>query len=369
MKTKIYLVVAIALILTLFIPGAVQAAAGPALDKTYCSVSFPDSINFIATAHSDVNITDVRFSYTVERRDFAHVTSEAFITFNPAKTVTAQYILDMKKTGGFPPGTILDYWWTFTDANGNRLVTTSQPVQFNDTRFTWHTLKQGMVTFYWYEGDNAFASDLMATVQSSLGRLSENTGAELQSDVKIYIYASSNDLLGALIYPQDWTGGLAFYQYGTIAIGIGTDAASVAWGKGAIPHELTHLVVHQVIENPYNDLPTWLDEGLAMYSEGALDQTFVAAFNAAEKNGTLFSVRSLTSPFSAYADQSYLAYAESDMIVTFILEKYGRQKMKDMLNLYHDGTGYDDALNKIYGFDMDGLNRQWQASLITGTAQ
>ena len=211
---------------------------------------------------------------------------------------------------------------------------------------------------------SSFASELMDATQQALGRLSENTGAELKNPVSIYIYASAADLQGSMIYSQEWTGGVAFTQYGIIAIGIATDAASVAWGKGAIAHELTHLVVYQVTANPYNNLPTWLDEGLAMYSEGALDASFANALYTAQKNNTLISVRSLTSPFSAYADQAVLAYAESYAIVAYLIEQYGRDKMLELLNLFGQGSGYDDALKQVYGFDMDGLNVLWQASLI-----
>jgi len=209
----------------------------------------------------------------------------------------------------------------------------------------------------------------MDATQQSLGRLSENTGAELKKPVSIYIYASTADLQGSMIFPQDWTGGVAFTQYSVIAIGIATDPGSLMWGKGAISHELTHLVVHQVTFNPYNGLPTWLDEGLAMYSEGALDLNFSDALFTAEENKTLISVRSLTSPFSAYSDQSILAYAESFEILSYLIGKYGRDKMLELLNIFGQGSGYDEALNGVYGFDMDGLNVLWQASLVVASVQ
>jgi len=59
-------------------------------------------------------------------------------------------------------------------------------------------------------------------------------------------------------------------------------------GKGAIAHELTHLITAQMTLNPYNDIPTWLDEGLAMYNQGPLDSTFVTNLNLAiQKTGWL----------------------------------------------------------------------------------
>ena len=172
-----------------------------------------------------------------------------------------------------------------------------------------------------------------------------------------------------MIFPQEWTGGVAFTQYGIIAIGIVPTASELAWGKRAISHELTHLVVHRVTFNPYNQIPPWLDEGLAMNSEGELELQFTAALANAEANNTLISVRSLSSPFSAYADQAVQAYAESHAIVAYLINEYGREKMFELLGTFREGSGYDEALKSVYGFDMDGLNTLWQAALETAAAR
>jgi hypothetical protein len=163
-----------------------------------------------------------------------------------------------------------------------------------------------------------------------------------------------------MIFPQEWTGGVAYTRYGTIAIGI--SANSLDWGSLAIAHELTHLVIHQVTFNPYNDLPTWLDEGLAMYAEGELEPEFVAALHKAETERTLISVPSLSSPFSAYGEEATLAYAQSYSVVKFLIDDYGQNKMFELLNTFRQGSGYNEALERVYGFDMSGLDGRWRAS-------
>jgi hypothetical protein len=112
--------------------------------------------------------------------------------------------------------------------------------------------------------------------------------------------------------------------------------------------------------NPYNSLPNWLDEGLAMYNEGTLDPTFTTYLNKAIAEGSLISVQSLSSPFSAYAEEAYLSYAESYSLVEYLIAGYGQGKMLELLNTFREGSGYDDALQKVYGFDMDGLDSLWR---------
>jgi hypothetical protein len=161
-----------------------------------------------------------------------------------------------------------------------------------------------------------------------------------------------------MIYPQEWTGGAAFTRHGIIAIGIAPN--NLNWGKRAMTHELTHLVIHQMTLNPYNDLPNWLDEGLAMYNEGALSPQFVTRLNEAIAENSLISVRSLSSPFSAYGEEAILAYAQSYTLVEFLISNYGSDRMLELLNTFRQGSSYDGALEKVYGFDMDGLNTLWR---------
>ncbi len=202
----------------------------------------------------------------------------------------------------------------------------------------------------------------MLVAQQALARLTEDTGAYLKKPVKLFIYASTEDLQGAMIFPQEWTGGVAYPRYGTIAIGIAPN--NLSWGKRAVAHELTHLVIHQMTFNPYISLPVWLNEGLAMYTEGALEAGLSVYLGKAVAENSLISVRSLSSPFSAYREESSLSYAQSYSLVEFLISNYGQGKMLGLLNTFGEGSSYDGALKKVYGFDMDGLDTLWRNYVV-----
>ncbi len=365
-KKASLLALAVCLFLTLLSPGLVQAQGELTILDSSAQSEFPYRLNFSLSADSGVNITDIRLHYRVDRMGFAQVTSEVYIEFAPTNTVSFDWPLEMVRIGGLPPGSSVDYWWTVEDARGDRLETAPARVNFDDTRYSWQSLTEGKVTMYWYQGDQSFAQELMATAQQALARLAEDTGAELEKSAKLYIYANSQDLQGAMIYPQEWTGGVAFTRYGIMAIGIAP--ANLDWGKRAIAHELTHLVIHQMTLNPYNDLPTWLDEGLAMHTEGPLEPIFTDYLDRAIAENSLISVQSLSSPFSAYAEESVLSYAQSYSLVDFLITNYGQEKMLELLNTFRQGSSYDGALEKVYGFDMDGLDALWR-DYVTMSAQ
>jgi len=341
--------------------GTNQNYSNNSIDCTFSAeAEFPFELNFNLSAKSDVNIADIRLHYTVDRESYAQVTSEVFIEFVPDTAVDVSWDWDMRRTGGLPPGSGLEYWWTVKDVEGNEVETAPTRLQFDDNRYSWQSLTEGEITIYWYEGGQSFAGEVMLAVQQALARLAEDSGAHLKRPVRIFVYADSRDLQGAMIFPQEWTGGVAFTRYGIIAIGIAPQ--NLSWGRRAIAHELTHQVIHQMTFNPYTDLPTWLEEGLAMYAEGGLEAGFDELLERAvhEEQLTLISVRSLASPFSADPIKALLSYAQSYSLIEFLVADYGQDKMFKLLNAFSQGAGYDEALDSVYGFDMDGLNELWR---------
>ncbi|UCD09290.1 MAG: peptidase MA domain-containing protein [Dehalococcoidales bacterium] len=359
MIKKIYILLSAIFLLGVLAPvGPSLAAGGISVIESSADVEYPDKLNFTLSVESNADITDVRLFMYVDRLSYAHVTSEVLIDIVPDRRVTAEWSWDMRKTGGMPPGTNIQYWWSILDTDGNTHQTSPVILRYDDTRFEWESIRQNDITLYWYEGDTEFAEELLSAAIEGLDRLYQSTGVGIIDPVKIYIYANSNDLRSAMIFPQTWTGGVAYPSYNCIAIGI--DSSSLEWGLRTIVHELTHLVIHRMTYNPYLDIPVWLDEGLAMYMEGPLAEAFTYYLSQAVENDTLISVRSLASPFSAYADQSYLSYAQSYSLVSMLIDTYGREKMLELLTVMSDGIDYDEALETVYGFNMDGLDEIWR---------
>jgi hypothetical protein len=354
-------------LLLLLSPSLVTAETGIAVIASNVDVNFPSQAVFTVEAESNVNIVDARLYCQVDRMNYAEVVSEGWADFTSANRVEANWVWDMANAS-LPPGAEVTYWWMIEDDDGNRVETAPQVVHFDDSRFTWHSLTSsagdgGVMTLYWYSGGDSFAQELMDTCEEGLASLTQDIGTYPEKAIKIYVYASTNDLKGAMVFSQEWTGGVAFIDFGIIAISI--SPSQLEWGKGALVHELTHLVVHQATFSPYGQLPVWLDEGLATYSQGELDPDLRSSLNKAISEGTLISVRTLCSPFSAYADKARLSYAESYSLVEYLLDSYGQDKMLDLLTILKQGSTYDDALTQVYGFDIDGLDASWRATLTS----
>ena len=360
--------------LLLLTPSFITADNSIAVLDSSVEMHFPVALVFNLEAESDFDIVDARLHYQVDRMNYTQVTSEGWPDFTPAARVATNWIWDMRKSS-LPPGAAVTYWWTINDAAGNRVETSSNTINFNDIRYDWRSLTEGQITLFWYEGDDSFAQELMNTCQQGLARLepifhNEASRAEMKEPaeviyrpVKVYVYASAGDLQEAMVFPQEWTGGVAFTEFSIIVIGI--SPGELDWGRGALVHELTHLVVHQATFSPYGDLPIWLDEGLAMYNQGELGSYFRGCLDKAISEDKLISVRSLCSPFSAETEKACLSYAESYSLVEYLLAYYGQERMLNLLTLFREGNTYDEALMKAYGFDIDGFDDRWREALAS----
>ncbi|MCD6568499.1 MAG: peptidase MA domain-containing protein [Dehalococcoidia bacterium] len=364
-KRTLLLVITLCLLLS---PSFAQADEDISILDSRVESNFPDQLVFHLDARSSSNIIDARLHYQVDKMNYAEVTSESWPVFTPDVRIETSWTWDTRRAS-LPPGAAVTYWWTVEDKAGNEVVTSPETVHFDDERYDWQSLNSDIfsgLTLSWYEGNSSFAAELMDTCETGLARLTEEMGIHPEDSIKIYVYASSEDLRGAMIFPMEWTGGAAYTEFGIVVIGI--SQSQLDWGKRALVHELTHLIVHQATFSPYGRLPTWLDEGLAVYNEGELDPSLRSWLDKAISEDALISVRSLCSPFSTDPEKAYISYAESYCLVKYLMGDYGGDRMMEMLMLFKQGTTCDEALTEVYGFDIEGLNVRLREALMGSTA-
>jgi len=357
------LIVILGLLLMLLLPANVAAAGDIKLTSSSTKIIFPGSLTFNIKAESSAPITRIRLRYEIDKADYAPAYAEAWPEFTPAKTVSTDWTWDMRTTFT-PPGAKITYWWVIEDSTGNKFTSPKETVSFDDTRYKWQKLSSGAITLYWYKGGTAFAEDLMKTAQQAVDKLGKDTGSPLKQTISIYIYASPEDLQSSMVSTEEWTGGVKYPDFNVISIGIA--ANNLEWGKKAVAHELGHEVTHQLVTSPYGaSLPLWIDEGLAMHAEGPQGEyERNALIKAIQENG-LLTLKSLSGPFPADPNETAYAYAQSQSVVEYMLDKYGNQKMHDLLTYFNDGHTFDESLLEVYGFDLAGLDKAWAQYMLS----
>jgi hypothetical protein len=342
-------------------PKAAAAVPGVDVNDNQPTLNFPESLTFRATIESSAPVTSVILEYGTDQLTCGSVVAKAFPQFTPGTTVEAEWTWEMRQSGSLPPGASLWWRWRYTDESGAESASDIKTLTWLDNTHNWQTITSGLVNLHWYSGERAFAGDLLNAALAGLERLQTDAGLELEEPVHLYIYANTEDMRGAILYEPAWTGGLAFPVHDIVIIGISEN--ELEWGRKTIAHELTHVLVGHRTFSCLGDVPTWLNEGLAVYSEGELDWYAQTQFEESIKEDQLLSIRSLSGGFSEVSSRAYLSYSQSYSIVKFMIETYGQEQMDSLLLALRDGATIDEALVQVYGFDVDGLESAWRGSV------
>lgn len=356
------LITAFFLSLSLLTVSLAQAAPLTDVTRNEVVLGFPETATFQLAITSNADITSVVLEYGNEQQTCGEVIAKAFPQFTPGKTVNTEWTWEMRQSGSLPPGAQLWWRWRVTDANGSETVTDTKTATWLDDDHNWKTINNGdFLQLHYYSGDQAFISELSKAAYNGLQFNETQSGLKTEAPIDIYIYSGTDDLREAILYEPSWTGGQAFPDQDIVILGI--SESDLDWGRDAIVHELTHVLVGHLTFSCLGDVPTWLNEGLAVYSEGGLDPSSQQQLEDAIRDDTLLTVRSISGGFSEVPDKAYLSYSQSYSITKFLIETYGQENMTALLVALRDGLTIDEALVQTYGFNIEGLEDAWRAAI------
>jgi hypothetical protein len=351
-----------ALMLTPVVSAGAASTIAPELAVTFktssATADYPKGITFTLDFQSDESIERAELFYTTSGEETLNLVTPE-ITDPDAGTIS--YFLDLQ-IYYVPPGIDLVYFWRLTGEDGSTAETERNVASWVDTRFNWSMVETEDVRVMTYDGNPDFAQAILNSAQTAVDRIQVELNAELDQQVRIWAYRSTEDFAGTQApNSEQWIAGVAYPSLKVIlAVLPPGDYEEV--GR-VVPHEISHQVIHQAIENPYTGLPTWLDEGIAVtYQENGYSQ-FPELVREAADQGALFSVRALNSGFPFDGGGANLGYAQSYSIVTFIKEHFGEEALANFVDAYKAGVSHDEACMSALGVDLDELDRLWKESL------
>jgi len=341
-------------------------ADGPLLiEVNEHQLEFGRSLSFHLTASSTAKIDSAILIYrttdnkgmTIERLDF-----------EPAFRLELSYEVDLSHRP-LKPFVEIEYWWTVEDAAGNKLTTDPRRFYYQDKRFEQgRSLAGRQVVVHWYDGDAAFGSLALNTAEQAVDRIRESVfpTLTLSEPLHLYIYAGQDDLLPAL--PAAGGEGVIGQAYPELRLAVmsippGPESSSAM--RRLIPHELTHLLLYELMNSAYEHLPPWLSEGLAVASEQVADPDEALVLEQALWNDQLLPLDLLCQSFPYGNEQSHLAYAQSASLVGFIQENYGYSAIDALLAAYGDGLSCQGGVRRALGISLSRLESEWRESLGT----
>lgn len=324
------------------------------------SVTFGQTIEFRLSATSTTPVVDATLAIRMADAQRRTYWGKAQVGA-PSTTLEIDYVLDMQQWSAEAFST-LEYWWVFTDAQNRTVSTQPQTFQYTDNRFEWRSLTDGRVTVYWQTGADDFGQTALQAAADGLTRANQLLQTALPETVAVYIYPDLESER-ATFAPTDpaWMDGKAFPKWNTVVVNVADDVNAFTRLNTEIPHEVAHLLIFRAAggEAGYNNLPQWLNEGLAVFSEGSLGAEQASLLSAAKEAQALPSLSRLCFNFSADQSQAIISYAQSASVVRHIQRVHGIKRLNDLVQAYADGVDCDNGVRRALGLSLNDLELEW----------
>lgn len=259
------------------------------------------------------------------------------------------------------PNTLITYQWRAIDGD-EAVLSPEGTIRYEDDRpgLDWQSEQLGETTVHWYgdAGVQARRFGELAAVGVEQGEAL--LGTELAGPVDVFVYDGREDFFGALgPSAREWTGAAAYSEIRTIFMWL--QGGSPDYLETAMIHEITHIVFFDATDNPFHDPATWVNEGIATWSEER-DATGAAQFlrQHATSSG-LFAFDAITERFPIGALDGSLSYAQGAAMIDFIIDRYGEDAIGRLAAAYRDGASDAEALEAATDTSADELYAQFYA--------
>jgi Peptidase MA superfamily len=255
------------------------------------------------------------------------------------------------------PNTLITYQWRGID-DGEVVLSEEGQIRYLDDRreLDWQRVQLGEATVHWYGGREAQALRFGELSAVGVERAERLLGTELAGPVDVFVYDTREEFFGA-IGPgaREWTGAAAYPHLRTIFMWDSPEAGSQAYLETVVIHEITHIVFHDATDNPFHEPATWLNEGIATWSE-AQDASAERAIVAEEADaGGLFAFDAISERFPIGERGGRLSYAQGTTMVDTIIADHGTEAIARIAAAYRDGASDDEALEAGTGVPAEDL--------------
>ena len=269
--------------------------------------------------------------------------------------------------GSLRPFARVNFWFRVTRTNGEVFTSPEYFFNYYDNRIAWQMIGNGTVRIHWYDGDMVFGQSALDTAAASLQNFNALIPVQMSAPVDVYIYATTADLQSA-IGSQSWVAGHASPDLGVVLVSITPGEDQMLVMRRQIPHEMAHVLLYQRVGAGYNNLPTWLNEGIASLAELYPNADYQTAVQTAGTNDSLLPLTSLCGPFPADASGAFLAYAESDRVTRYIQSTYGTSALQSLVLAYANGLSCEQGTQQAIGMPLSQLDLRWRQTELGGQA-
>lgn len=252
------------------------------------------------------------------------------------------------------------YWFEAEIAGSEQIETQHGSLDYLDNRFEWQSRSQGIFEVHWYEGDTAFAQQLLDAAHQGLENAQQILPLSPPERVQLYAYASGRHMREAIqLAGDDWVAAHTSPDMAVMVLSLPASPEQRLEIERQVPHELMHILVYQRVQKAYTRLPVWLSEGLASIAELYPNPDYLAMITGAQAKDSMLPMESLCSAFPRDASGAYLAYAQATSFTRFLYRTYGSQGLDSLLLAYQDGLSCTRGVEVAFDASIAQIEREW----------
>ena len=339
-----------------FLPATPARAGTFEVGETRIETEDPTLVAFRLPIEASAGLASVRFNYKVLNPD-GNVGGSGDAAFGATNPTDATFELETITAERYiPVGSDFVIQWELTDKDGTTLVTDEEQFTFLDARYDWQSRTEGNTTVFWYGNEDTAATAAFGAAASSIADAEALLRTTVPYPVKVVVWRSEAEgnlamrPRGAAFDEQILTGGQR----------VAPDLLFVFEPNiDVIRHEAAHIVTKVAGDGPFTRLPSWLDEGTAVFMQNSVGRGYSDAVSFAIQTNTPLNLRSLAGQPND-PSKINLFYGQSGSTVAFLINEFGEQAFADLYATAKAGSTTDDALQTVYGFDTNGLYNLWR---------
>jgi Tol biopolymer transport system component len=228
-------------------------------------------------------------------------------------------------------------------------------------RFNWSYLQTDHFDIYFSEGGGPLAEFTALAAESAYTSISTLFRYQLVNRVPLIVYNSHNDFQQTNViseYLEEGIGGVTELFKNRVVVPFEGDYRKF---RHVIHHELVHAVINDmfyggsiqsIISNNITlQLPLWFNEGLAEFEALRWDTDSDMFIRDATVHEYLPEINRLS---------GYFAYRGGQSVFWYIANKYGEQKIGEMLNRIKSTRSVEVGMRASIGLTLEELSERWQ---------
>ncbi|MBE0695733.1 MAG: hypothetical protein IH586_02310 [Anaerolineaceae bacterium] len=339
-------------------PAQDNGSAGATVVDTGSTTEFGKKIVFAAQAQPAADVSEMLVSFTPEGQ-ITHLEQ-----MNLGAAGNAIYEIPVVQLP-LAPFTQITYSFEARWKDGTKASSQKYTLAYNDNRYVWQYLEEGIFQVHWNAEDATLGQDLINVASAGLEEAQRILPINPPAPLRIYAYSSARALQEALLMTNDiWVAGHASPDLGLILISVPTGPEKKLELQRQIPHEIMHLLQYQIVGKNLSRQPVWLMEGMSSLVELYPNPEYGRVLEETAKNDELIPMENLCDAFPNDAGPAFKAYAQSESFVRFLHTTYGTTGLRSLMDQSQNGLGCNEAVSAAFGTTLGQLEYRWKQEVL-----